>query len=411
MKSFIFEETFRADMADLESGVRLHPKRNRLEITPNEDGTFPTDPDLFARTRLTTPEACRGWKGFFAVSNNPKGPGNVVLTDIRFKLSDGATDYYWNSGANDWTPAALNNWNTEQEVADNIDKWPRQAMQVVVNLSTTDKNETPSVDEIRLAYDTDMVFLEDYVVRSLMDEMKSLVRPISRVSFKTTAAGQTVFSLGDIQTPYEIVDIDAVYNDTQDPIRFNPIDHVYDAVANTVTTTSGQGNNEVVTVMFSWQPVVTIRRSQDFSEIGKIPAIVISDQGIENRREIRARPYLINKSTGAGWVFENGYQADIRLSILFITGLLRDQHVMEQEIARFFENHSTLFVRGQDERYQVEVTRDFDDASVATKKELNTGRLTVLVRNAVFYPEDAKEITGVTSFAITGGNVAADVTP
>lgn len=412
MKSFLFEEQFRRDMADLSSGVRLHPNRNRLELMPIGgptvvNGAFPTTANLHARTRLTTPTACRKWRGFFAILKNAKDPSGALLTDVRFRLNDGAIDRYWNGGANAWVPSAPNNWNTEQEVADNIDRWPSQSLQVVINLSTTRADVTPYVDEVRLAYETDLVFLEDYVVRSFMADLRENIR--ARSTLQVNSTGQTTINLNTLQAPYDVVGVDAVFNDTSDPTHFNPIAATFD-VNTKLLSIPAQPSGDRITVNFLWRPDVALRKSQDFTEIAKIPVIVVDGTDLTNEREVRPRPYVINKATGAGWAFEEGYQADIRLPLLYMTGSARDLHALSEELGRYFANTNLLLARGQDEGYPYRVGPVFSDASVPTQKEVHSARLMVHVMNAVFYPEDAKPITGVLRFSVTGGNTTFEVT-
>jgi len=406
IKSFLFEEHNRRDMVDLNSGVRLNPQTNRLELTP-VGGSYPTTLDLYAKTRLTTPEAVRKWSGFFVILHNVKVSGEVV-TDVRFRISDGTNEYYWNTGANDWVVAAPNNWNTEQEVADNIDKWSNQSIQVVINLSTQNESVTPYVNEVRLLYETDLIFLEDYVVRSFKEDLLDNVRPISLYSFNSS--GETQKDLSVIKTPYDIVDIDAVYNSTDDPNHLSPLSGVsFDSVSKNVFFPA-QTSGDRIEIRFIWRPYVVLTQSQDYTEIAKIPVIVIDDVAIENERVIRNRPYVINKGTGNGFVLEEGYQADIRTPLRVITSSRRDLDVLSDELKRYFANTTFLRSRGQDEDYSYRLSQPFNDGSIPSQKGLYTARLTIFIEKAVFYSEDAKPITGVKRFTVTGGNIIIDVT-
>lgn len=407
IKSFLFEESYRRDMVDLNSGVRLNPETNRLELTPIGGGSYPTTLDLFARTRLTTPEAVRKWTGFFVILNNVKISGNVV-TDVRFKISDGISDYYWNTGANAWVVAAPNNWNTEQEVADNIDKWLNQSIQILINLSTQNESVTPYVNEVRLLYETDLVFLEDYVVRSFKEDLLENVRPISVIAFDSS--GETQKDLSVIKTPYDIVGIDAIYNNTADEKHFSPLSGVtFNSTTKTVFFPTQPSGNRIE-IRFIWSPYVVLTQSQDYTEVRKIPVVVFDDVSIENESVIRNRPYVINKGTGNGFVFEEGFQADIRIPLRIITSSRRDLDILSDELKRYFANTTFLRSRGQDENYTYRVSETFNDNSVLSQKELYTGRLTVFIEKAVFYSEDAKPITGVKRFSVTGGNITIEVT-
>lgn len=392
-KSFLFEEPARRSMQF--AGVTLHPERHRLELARPLGEGYPLAPDLHARTRVTTPEACRKWCGFMAISNTPPG------TDVRFRLNDGVIDRYWNSGAGSWTPAAPNNWNTEIEVADHIDAWPTQALSVVIMLSTTDPKVTPWVREVRLLFDTDLVSLEDYVVRSYMDALTESVRPISIYQVKST--GQTSIDLGKLQTPYDIVEVDAVYNNTLDSVHMQPVTGWSYDVGTKLLSIPGQPTGHVLEVRFAWRPHVVLIQSQDYTEIPRIPAIVVDGADVINTSVVRENPYVLNKRTMQGFAFENAYQADIDVSLKLLCASSRDLHVMSEEASRFFANNALIRVRGQDEFYPVCDTEGFDDVSSASQKEIHSARVQARIYNAVFYPEDARPITGVSSFIVTGG--------
>jgi hypothetical protein len=392
-KSFLFEEPARRSMQFV--GVALHPERHRLELARPLGGVYPIAPDLHARTRVTTPEACRKWCGFMAISKTPPG------TDVRFRLNDGVIDRYWNSGANDWVPAAPNNWNTEIEIADHIDAWPTQALSVVIMLSTTDPTVTPWVSEVRLLFDTDLVSLEDYVVRSYIEALRENFRGVSIYAVKST--GQTSIDLGKLQTPYDIVDVDAVYNNAADPMHMHPLAGCsYDA-GTKLLSIPAQPVGNTLDVRFAWRPHVVLMQSQDYTEIPRIPAIVVDGVDVVNRSVIRERPYVLNKGTMQGFAFDNGYQADLDVPLKLLCASSRDLHVMSEEASRFFANNPLIRVRGQDEFYPICDDGVFDDVSSASQKEMHSARVQARIRNAVFYPEDARPITGVSSFVVTGG--------
>lgn len=395
IKGFLFEEPIRHSLT-LE-GVRLHPQRHRLELAPTASGNFPLDLDMYARTRVTTPEACRKWSGFMAFTSTPPG------TLVRFRLNDGATDRYWNGGANAWTPAAPNNWNTEQEVADHIGEWSSQSLAVVIMLATLDPKLTPHVTEVRLLFDTDLVQLEDYVVRSYLEELRTQFRAISILA--VTSTGQTSIDLKALQTPYEIVEVDAVYNNASDPAHMNPVTGWSYNAGEKLLSIPAQPAGDRIEVRFVWRPHVVLMQSQDYTEIPRIPAIVVEDVEVLTKAVVRERPYVINKGTGQGFAFENGYQADIAVPLKLIASGVRDLHVMGEEASRFFANNPTIRVRGQDEWYPIVDDTGFDDSSTATQKELYSARIQARIVNAVFYPEDARPITGVLRFAVTGGPI------
>jgi hypothetical protein len=398
-KCFSFDETQRRNLTF--AGVRLDPTRNRLELAPVASGLFPTELDLYAKTRVTTPGACRKWASFMVLSKTHRDFRGAQVTDVRFRLNDGTTERYWNQGAQAWIPASPNNWNTEQEVADNIASWPVQSLGVVVNLSTTNPKVTPYVTEIRLLFETDLVALEDYVIRSFVADLKEQLRPISILAIDST--GQTSIDLNKmLQAPYDVVGVDALYNNTSDPVHMAPVTGwTYDATTKLLLIPA-QPTGHRLEVRFAWRPHVVLMQSQDYTEIAKIPVVIVDETEVMNTRQIRERPYVMNKATGDGFMFTDGLQGDIQVPLLLIAPSSRDLHVFGEELSRYFANTDLLRVRGQDEFYPIWPDSMFVDRSTPMQKETFSARVQARICNAVFYPEDARPITGVKRFKVTG---------
>lgn len=402
IKCFPFQENERRSLT-LGDGVRLNPKEHRLELEL-VDGSFPVGAgaeDLKARTRLTKPESCRSWTGFFAVVENTKVAG-VAVTEVRFRLNDGTQDLYFNDGAQAWVPSSPGNWNTEQEVADNIDKFQSQSLQVVIHPVTTDKNFTPFVTEVRVLYQSDVEFLEDYV-GSFIQELRDNLRPIGHIEQDSDGA-VLQFDLSKMKTPYDVVGVDSAYDLTADPERFNDLGLSFDPATKIATLPSPVPAGNRILIRFVWAPEVVITKSQEYSEIAKIPVLVFEDVTVENKQTVRSRPYVINKGTGQGFMLDEGYQADIRIPFSLITSKHRDLHVLQSELDGYFSDNQLLRSRAQDDLFGLRVELAFDSDVSASQKELYTGRFLVRIVNAVFYSQDAKPITGVKRFSVTGVN-------
>lgn len=411
LKSFSFEDTYRKSMV-LDQGVRLNPKKHRLELMPiggPSGSLYPTTSNLHARTRVTLPEALKRWTGFFVVDKQTVNFSNQPTSKVGFKLNNGDDDYWFNVGAAAWVVAGAGNWNTEAEVAANISTYQFRALQVVVNLETSDKKKTPSVSEVRLSYEADLVFLEDYVVRSFIQDLREQLRPIGRVNY--TSDGATLeIDLKKIETPYNIVGLDSVFDLTDDPNELSDLGASYDSVTKIVTLPAAVTTGNTIHVRFLWAPEVVISKSQDYTEISKIPVIVFEDATLLSRAPIRDRPYIIDKTTGHGFMFDDAFQADITIPFAFITDKGFDLHALADELKRYFGNNKLLRSRGQDEWFSLQVDDVFEAALTPSPSELHTGRLLVTVLRAVFYPQDAKSITGVKDFKVVGGqmNFATD---
>jgi len=401
IKSFAFEEQDRSSLTL--QGVTIHPSRQCLEIAPVH-GAYPTS--ALARTRVTKPGACRKWIGFFVSSKTAKAPNGLPITGVEFRLNDGVIDLFWNVALNGWLPAGPNDWNTEQEIADHISEWPSQSIGVAIRLTTTSPAATPYVHEVRLLFETDLIELEDYVVRSFVEELREGIRPISILAVNTTA-GQTAIDLRVLQTPYDVLTVDALYDNTLDPDHMRPLSGwTYDADQKLISMPAQPAGHRLE-VRFVWRPDIALMTSQDYTEIGKIPAIVVDRVELRNRRAVRERPYVLNKGSNEGFAFEEGYQADIDIPLRLLTAQKRDLHALQEEVARFFANRPVLRARGQDEFYPISADTNGRDDSTPSQKELHSAGVQAKIANAVFYPEDARPIAGVMRVTVDcGPNIA-----
>ena len=78
---------------------------------------------------------------------------------------------------------------------------------------------------------------------------------------------------------------------------------------------------------------------------------------------------------------------------------------MSEETSRFFANNPMIRVRGQDELYPIcdDDGLPFDSGASPGQKQIYSASVQARIYNAVFYPEDARPITGVLRFTVTGG--------
>lgn len=405
LKKFTFQESDRQDVT-LGANVRLVPKRHRLELKEGTAG-FPTSDDLFAKTRLTTPQAGRGWRVFMAVVVNKKDNLGNVLTSVGFRLStDGVDELYWDGGS--WVAANPGDWNTEAEINQGLPTFPTpKAIQVIANLKTTDPSATPELLEVRLAYDAAIEFQEDYL-RSLVRKFREQVRPFSE--FRVASSGGSTVDLGEVETPYNITGVDCVFDLTDDPESATDLFDSYDSNTKLVTLTGGVPSGNIISVRFLYEPEVALTTSQDYTELAKIPALVIDDVMAGDEHQLSDSCFLVDKSTGDGFVWRDAKQQDLEIPIQIITDKALDQQRFLGEIHRFFANNLFLFSIGLDEKFRLWLVEEYDQLTVPSQDELHTGRLRARIVKALFFPRAAEPVTGVVRFAVTGGNVGLEVT-
>lgn len=391
IKRFRFEERNRS-LIVLGAGVRLSPTLN-LATLVGTPGTYSTDDDLFVKTWISRPRSAKRWIGFHADYSNFRNAEDVVVTSVGFRLSDGTTELYWDGAA--WTVAGAGDWNTENDVSANIASYPigEQRIQVVVNLKTTNNNYAPVVYGVRLAYESDVEEMEDLVWRSFVPSLRAALRPIGEYKFQTSAATTTI-DLSKIETPYNIVGLDSVYNLTADPDRLTELSATFDANSKVVTLSSSIASGQTLVVRFNYQPIVAVTTSPDYDEFDAVPCVVIEDMRQVNRRKSIGADYVLNKATLSGRKVEAS-QSDIELVLAWYTDKGTDHARLSGELRRYFESNQLLTSVALDEKFRLWAVDWYEQRTAANRIGTHAGRLRCRIVGALFYDSDASDIHGV----------------
>jgi hypothetical protein len=395
IKRFDFVESIRRELA-IGQGIRLHPREHCLTLAWAPGG-YSTSPDLQIRTRLTNPASAKRWVGFEATLKRPSG------TSVGYRLSsDGVDNLWWNG--NTWIEALPGQWSSEEDVADHIAEYAGHAIQVILNLKTTDSQETPQVFAVKLLYESDLDFGEEYIARSLVPELRETLRPIADYQVKLQAPTDS-FDLKKLETPYNLVGLDSIYNVTDDPNRYIDLGLDYSSVTKVVRATETIAANKTVLVRFVYQPEVSITTSQEWIELGKVPAVVIDSIQESGFRMVSTGDSVINKRTGQGYQLRGITQKDIGFNVRWVADKQKDADRLKQAIRNFF-NSRMLRARGQDESVHMHVVEEFEGSRGDAQSELHPGRLRVRISGALFFSEDAAPVSATKRLLVTGGNLA-----
>jgi hypothetical protein len=370
------------------------------------DGAYSEAPDLFVKTWTTRPRSLKRWTGFMVDEAHPRDDLRAPITAARYRLCNSTQELYWNPGAAQWVAASSNNWNTEAEVSEHIAAFPvlDQTLGIVVNLSTTDSDYTPVVTSIRVLAETDLDELQDYIWESLLPAMENNLRPIGEFDF--LSAGDATVGLGieggavTIETPYNIVGVDSVYNLTADPNRLTDLLSSYNPTTKVVTLSAAQPAGNRIRVRFLFKLPVAVNTHQDFIEIEKVPNIVFeSIDGAGFTEALKRAEYVIDKTTGQGKQIDVS-QSDIELSGVVNTDKSKDLARIVKELRRWADVGLLTSV-GQDEPYRLQLMGDFNLQGFPTQQEQRSSRFRLRISNALFYDGDAVDITGTLNFAVT----------
>jgi len=410
IKTFAFEEENRSRIV-LGTGARLNPTSgfNRLQLAGE---AFSTDPDIFAKTWVTDPTTVQQWIGFEVIADHFKDEAGVVVTSLGFRLSDGTDEYFWNGST--WEVNAVD-WNTEAEVAANIASFfpgvvQARKLQVVINLKTTNAAFSPYVYAVKVLYESTIEFQDDLIYRSLVPLIRSGLQPISRFMIQLEAAASTVDLKNDykLETPYNVTGIDSVFNHTNDPEHLTDVFDSFDVGTQVITLTGAQAAGDVLFIRFVYEPEVAVTTSQDYTEIEKVPSIILDDINLIGASKLGQDDHVLNRATGEGWKIPAPLQGNLEVLLHLITDKGVDHQRLADEIKRFFANNPTIKSVGMDERFRLFLIDEFDMTTPANSGDLHTGRIRFRIENALFFVEDSKPIFGVKRF-VMDGNMNATV--
>lgn len=312
---------------DSRMGVRLKGVFNKW----SRKNEFPLDTDITVRLPSWNPQAVKGWVAFQEVSVKPTG------TAITWRVSDGTNDYWWSGVAWAIITPLDSEWNTEIEVSANLSTFPftQRTIQLVARLTTTDKNETPILRSFSLAILAQFDYWEDLILRSLVPRLRADFQFIVDFYAKLPSITDS-FNVKNGATDFtpekgwDIVGIDAVYNDDSDPGHDIDLFDTYNSGTGNVTMTGGDlASGTGIFVRMKIQPDIIVNFAHvDYIEVPNTPVVVIENITIRGRKVVAFRE-LIDKATEQGYRLQKPFHAEVvTMACSMIVGSLRDSFRM-----------------------------------------------------------------------------------
>jgi hypothetical protein len=404
VRRLITEWTFpehRREDVELGTDVRLNPDDHTIEIKPDSAGAFPTSPDLFAKTWIANPLAVKQWLGFEADVENVTVETDV-LTEVAFRIDDGTDERYWDGGT--WAVAGASDWNTEQELADNLVNLPatERKLGIVINVKSVDGRATPKVRGVKVLWAGVIEFTEDMLYRSLIPLLKDELRPIADLVYEMEAAGTSV-DLGaiGIETPYEIVDVDSAFDHTNDPDHMNDILDSYNPSTKVVTFSQSVAQGDQVWVRFKYRPEVAASTSADYEALAAVPAVIVDDFDFVDANEVAAEPSVANKGQKEAVVLRSPLKGDYEGILRLETDKGVDHTRLADEIKRLFRRFPVIRSRGLDEAFSFWLVTEHDRRVNPSLTGIHSGVATFRIRN-VYHWNESETIPIVTRMIFEG---------
>lgn len=364
-------DVFRSLVFSDATKVRFSVDEARVLLKRQTDGFFPVDPDLWVRTWVTTPLAARKLLLLQVFpAQQPEGASVLV------RLHDGSQDLYWDGAA--WTAAGPGDWNTEADINQHLEEFPLlpdRQFAVVLNLQTTDHEITPFVTEIRVLTEIMIDYLEDIVFRSLIKSMGDTIRPSANFgAILPFDEDVTEISFFDYQknTPYDITDIDGVYDLTDDIDLLENLFSSWVPSTGVITLSAPLPAGNRPLVIFRYRPKVSFITHQDWVEVDKVPSLVIErlEVPLAESYSLGATETVIDKGTARGVKVNEPWRATLQFRLHGFTASAVDEMRLISQVLRYFEEHPFLRSVGLDEYYRMKIDKEFRDMSHPNRADL-----------------------------------------
>jgi hypothetical protein len=306
-----------------------------------------------------------------------KDEDDVDLGTVEYQLSnDGGTTYlYWTGAA--WATAGANDWNTENDVQDNIAAFTfpvggDKQIRVKARLSP-DSNQlsTPYLYGIAIHYELDFIPEED-VVRSLLTKLENELQVITEIGVVLAAAGTVI----DVPFENKVLSVIGTWNNSTDPGR---LANIFQSLSQTLVQTLETGeeiwsqqinitpsqaaSSEILARLKLFMPIY-IAPDQDYT-IGKVPKVVMEIGAHAEDMDFRNDDWKYEKNKAKNKVRKRRqpttYRMPIRLMSYSPDDLLAKE--MNRALVRLLKDKTVLSLATGEELIVIEES-EFDSANV-----------------------------------------------
>ncbi len=392
IKTFTFQEDDRA-VVTLGPGTRLDPARHVATLSRDIRDRFSTDTDLYVKTRITNPTAVRAWLAMDAMVLHKVNEDHETVTSVGFRLSDGIDEFFWDGA---WRPALAGEWNSENEISDAFSIFPTVTgvLQIVVNLRTSDARYAPELVNIKVLYEGIIEFQEDIIYRSLLPTLENGIRPITQ--FTINFNGSSSMNMADVRldTGYDIVDIDAVFNVSADPNLRDNILQSYDEGTGTIHLTQAPAGEDTAWVRFVYKPTIAVTTSQDYIEKERLPGIAVKGIELRNTSEnYQAEDGVRDKLRGTVTIVPAPLSGNLAMTLNIQVDKGVDLQRIADETKAFFQRTPLLRSTGLDEEYRLWLVDEFKSEGQPDQNEIHEMSATLMIVGVNYWLQDSREET------------------
>jgi hypothetical protein len=392
--------------------IRLDPRANCVQLLATA-GVYPTVGEQYIVTPIYKPKAVRQWVGFQVDILHVNDGPDVQLTGDGYRLSDGTTQFAWDGAA--WSPAG-STWNTEAQVAAHIASFPATSrqLQVLVRLSTTDQNVTPTLSAVRIAWVGKVEMFEDIVFRSLVPLMRT-VRVVVDFAIKVAVPGgfnlDVKSSVAAASLKFNVADVEAVFNNNLDPDHYDNLLQSYNPSTGIATLATAVPVGQFAFCRLVLQPQVAVENTaQDFIEVETVPALQITNIEAVDSQPLSVETGIVNKGDGTAIVIPPPYRFTLRFTMIALTPGGVDLMRILRSVVELVESNPTITSIATDEQYRFWMINEFTSTTNPTDNNLQSMQAMFEIMDIVTFEKPSVVTKAVERLNIYGlGRVRAPV--
>ena len=250
-----------------------------------------------------SPASVKQWLTFQEVSETPDG------TSVLWQIENATTALWFDGVA--WVTATAFDWNTEDEIADNLATLPivDKTIRPVVRLFTVNRFQTPVLTDHKIMISGDFNSWGDFLdsLIKALENASSFEAPIARkVVENTTTFNLKTDPLWKPAQAFIITDVIAVYNHITDPNHDTNILSSYDTSTGDLVLTVTVPAGEAIWVERDVSiPVIGNYPNSEYIEVSQTPAIIIDTIQAKGTDDTSIKRDLAHKSMTVGHRMEN----------------------------------------------------------------------------------------------------------
>jgi hypothetical protein len=387
----------------LTGSIRLDPRlRNgagAIQLKADALGDYPTAGDHYVVTELYRPQAVLQWIGFQVDITHVSDTG-TQLTGDGYRLSDGASHYFWNGSTWAITSAA---WNTEAEIAANIGVFPVTArqLQVVIRLTTSDKAVTPVLRTVHIAWKGRVEALEDIVYRTLAPLLKT-TRVIIDFAIKMAASSTTLDVKAAVVSSglhFDVVGVDSAYNKTTDPNQRTDLLQTFNASTGIATLGTAVGAGQFALCRLIVRPQVAIlSTAQDYIELEAAPALQIKDIESSKSQPLAVSSAVVNKATRDAIVIPPPYRFNLRFTMIALAPGGVDLMRFLRAVTELVEANPIITATATGKQHRFWMVEEFANTTTPQDSNLHSYQAIFEISDILSYERQAQQTKAVGAF-------------